>query len=266
MHKMQIVIEYTTDTEPEICMLRSYYSFTDKAQFIHGAANIMKERFQKEFHRKTNWIILFLLLLIIGIIGSRAFATSGKQILTDAEDYRLLLIGQAAGLDREIEGVEVELILESIQFGSFSGDGNKEIFAIFKMEPSAHVGGLDRTLCVVYKADDLSVITSKVFPADFVQIEILPTDSGKNCILNISTSTSQGFSSQSIQLFKIEGTEWKSYPAALPKLDNKFFYILAVEPDTLLCLDYDGMKASYVYRWNRATESFYDADYKLNFG
>jgi hypothetical protein len=225
----------------------------------------MKERFQKVLHKKAYWFIFFLLMLILGIIGIRAFATSGTQIPSDAEDYRLLMIEQAAGLDREMEDVDVELILESIQFGSFSGDGN-EIFAIFKMEPSAHVGGFDRTLCVVYKADDLSVITSKVFPADFVQIEILPTDSGKNCILYLSTSTSQGFTSQNIQLFKIEGTEWKSYSAALPKPDNKFFYVLAGEPDALLCQDYDAMKDSYVYRWNSATESFYDADYKLNFG
>lgn len=195
--------------------------------------------------------------LIIVTISVLLLATCGlnKETTITPEDFRVQIIENAMGLVEDIEGQNEELTLESIQYGNFSG-GGKEAFAILKITPSPHVGGLDRTLCVVYKADDLSVIASREFLADFVQIQILPTASGRSHILYLGTTTYQGVSSQDMQLFKIEDYEWKSNPVNIPQLNNEDDCILANQTDLLIFQKNRISASSQFFIWNSMTESF----------
>lgn len=206
----------------------------------------MKNRQRKSVFPLIIVTISFLLLAACGL---------NKQTTFAPEDFRVQIIENAMGLVEDIEGQNEELTLESIQYGNFSGYG-KEAFAILKITPSPHVGGLDRTLCVVYKADDLSVVASREFLADFVQIRILPTASGKSHVLYLGTTTYQGVSSQDMQLFEIEDNEWKSNPVNIPQLNDEVNCILANQTSLLILQKNCNSASSQFFIWNIITESF----------
>ena len=149
-----------------------------------------------------------------------------------------------------------DLVLDSIQYGHFSSPAAEELCALFKYTSLVHPEGLDRTLAVVYDAEDLSVVASHEFVADQVQLQFLPAKDGRDYVLYLGTVTYQDISTYDLQLFQVSGSGWEPVSADLPQPDGDrpgdCAYSLADQ--AVLRLNGDHTYTSYV--WDREAERF----------
>jgi len=152
--------------------------------------------------------------------------------------------------DEEVDSKDIEL--DSIQYGSFSSSTAKEICVLFKHKSPKHVGGLDRTLAVIFSTDDLQVVASNEFLADNVQIKFLLSNEGTDYIIYLGSTIYQGVPSYDLQLFKISGSMWEPMSTAVPPLNDSGTYYL-VNDSTLYYCEGDFHE---VYVWNSEVGHF----------
>lgn len=101
-----------------------------------------------------------------------------------------------------------DIYIDSILYGSYSQSGQTEMLALCKFKNNPHVVGRDRTLAVIFSCQPMEMVASKCFYADKVVIRSLPTESGKNRMLSLGSSTFQGLTTQQIGLYYIQNGEW----------------------------------------------------------
>ena len=190
------------------------------------------------------------LVLFLSSCGNAGASQNAAQLLQER------LLSSAAALAEEAHGLPQTLSLESVHYGSFSSPTATELCALFKYDAPVHVEGLDRTLGVVYDADDLEVIAGCDFMADNVQVSFLPTVDGMERIIYLGTSTNQGLTSYTLELYKISGTAWEPMETSLPAIDERSAVYLAGEKVLYVTLE----DVCAAYEWNSKTEGFEQTD------
>ena len=185
-------------------------------------------------------LLLVLLLLVLSACGEK------RQRADASYEFQKCLLDSAALLREPFVSDVKEMDLDSIQYGSFSSPTAKEICVLFKYRSMSHVGGLDRTLAVIFAAEDLQVVASSELAADDVQIRFLPSKDGTYYILYVGTTTYQGLSTYNLQLFRINGSTWEPMPEAVPPSNVTDAYFL-VDDSILYRL---GEDLREIYVWN----------------
>ena len=152
-----------------------------------------------------------------------------------------------------------DLMPASIQFGHFSSPSSDELCALFKYTSLVHSEGLDRTLAVVYDAEDLSVVASHEFVADQVQLQFLPAKDGRDYVLYLGTVTYQNISTYDLQLFQVSGSGWEPVSADLPQPDDDQPGGCAYSLADQAVLRLNGDHTYTAYMWDRETERFLES-------
>lgn len=202
---------------------------------------------------RTKWTVLTAVLALTVFLsgcGKEAASQNAAQLLQER------LLSGAAPLAEEAHGLPRTLTLESVHYGSFSAPGAAELCALFKYDAPVHAEGQDRTLGVVYAADDLEAVAGCDFMADDVQISFLPAADGTERILYRGASTNQGITSYTLGLYKISGGAWEPMETGLPAIDEPGAVYLAGEK-VLFATPEDRCTA---YGWNSESEGFERAD------
>lgn len=151
--------------------------------------------------------LIFVLNVICMVLILCACDTNDSAALP-TKDISEALISQIDPLIDENydDSQKVELI--SIRYGSFTQENTKELFAEFRYVSPPHVAGLERTIATICSVDTLKIISHKVFAADKVSINLLPTKSERKYILYLGETTSQGLTTQVVDVLKINGETW----------------------------------------------------------
>ena len=202
---------------------------------------------------RTKWTVLTAVLALTVFLsgcGKEAASQNAAQLLQER------LLSGAAPLAEEAHGLPRTLTLESVHYGSFSVPGAAELCALFKYDTPVHVEGQDRTLGVVYAADDLEADAGRVFMADDVQISFLPAADGTERIFYLGSSTNQGLASYTLELYRINGAAWEPMETGLPAIDKPGAVYLAGEK-VLFATPEERCTA---YEWNSESEGFEQAD------
>ena len=152
-----------------------------------------------------------------------------------------------------------DLMLDSIQYGHFSSPSSDELCALFKYTSLVHPEGLDRTLTVIYNAEDLSVVASHEFVADQVQLQFLPAKDGRNYVLYLGAVTYQDISTYDLQLFQVSGSGWEPVSANLPQPDDARPGDCAYSLADQAVLRLNGDHTYTAYMWDRETERFLES-------
>ncbi len=179
-----------------------------------------------------------------------------QQTAAPDQDFQAQLTQRAAPCVGADKANPQDFVLDSVQYGHFSSPASDELCALFKYTSLVHPEGLDRTLAVVYDAEDLSVVASHEFVADQVQLQFLPAKDGRDYVLYLGAVTYQDISTYDLQLFQVSGSGWEPVSANLPQPDDArpgdCAYSLADQ--AVLRLNGDHTYTSYV--WDREAEYF----------
>ena len=205
-----------------------------------------------KFNGKTVRAKLGLCFISVLVLSLLSACGTEKHAADVSYEFQKQLLERAAPLidNAEVDSKDIEL--DSIQYGSFSSSEAKEICTFFKYKSPKHVGGLDRTLAVIFSTDDLQVVSSTELAADHVQVRFLPSNEDTDYIFYLGTTTDQGVSAYDFQLFKISESMWEPVPTAVPPFHETGRYDL-VDDSTLYYCEGDFHEA---YVWNREIEQF----------
>lgn len=206
-----------------------------------------------KFSRKIVWVNLAICILLL------LSACGPERLTTDvSHEFQERLLDSAALLIADAETDTPDIELDSIQYGCFSASSEEEICALFEYRSPKHIAGLDRTLAVIFSADDLQVVASREFAADHVQISFFPSNEDTDYIFYLGSTTYQGVPAYDYQLFKIGGAVWKPMPEAVPPFRDTGAYHLV--DDSILCYREGDSHESYA--WNSKTGCFESAFYQ----
>lgn len=179
-----------------------------------------------------------------------------QQAADPVQNFQAQLTQRAAPCVGADKSDPRDFVLDSVQYGHFSSPTSDELCALFKYTSLVHPEGLDRTLAVIYDAEDLSVVASHEFIADQVQLQFLPAKSRRDYVLYLGAVTYQDVSAYDLQLFQVSGSGWEPVSADLPQPDDAqpgdCVYSLADQ--AVLRLNGDHTYTTYV--WDRETERF----------
>lgn len=164
--------------------------------------------------------------------------------------------------------------LGNIYEGDFSGLGQSEILVIFKFYPPFHAAGLDFSVAAIYERKTLKLISQKSFANDECKFDVLRNVALKAYLIYSGTTTYQGYSTGTLQLFNLSNN-WEEI---LPQ-ENSIYYnskykfelfnggvcILSPEFSNLGVVEY---KKKYLLKWDGNTSTlndfipntFYDAN------
>lgn len=192
---------------------------------------------------------LLLSVLLLPSCGAQSAAADPVQ------DFQAQLTQRAVPFVGSEKQEPRDLVLDSIQYGHFSSPAPEELCALFKYTSLVHPEGLDRTLAVIYNAEDLSVVASHEFVADQVQLQFLPAKDGRDYVLYLGAVTYQDVSTYDLQLFQISGTAWEPVSADLPQPDgDPGDCAYSLTDQAILRLNGDHTYTAYM--WDRETECF----------
>lgn len=205
--------------------------------------------------------LIFLLYAICIVFILSGCSTNQSETLT-TEDIAKTLISQINPQLDENYDVSQDIELISIRYGSFTQKDANELLAEFRYVSSPHVAGLERTIAAIYSADTLKIISHKVFAADKVSINLLPTESGRKYILYLGESTSQGLTTQVVRVLKINGGTWSETFTDKVLPDDGCHYVFTSDSELLKVklkamqsmADYNEIIASL--KWDMEKESF----------
>lgn len=121
-----------------------------------------------------------------------------------------------------------DIVIDQICYGSFSQPDAKEALVTCKLLNAPHVGGLDRTACIILSVDTMEMAAYQELGADEVLLCRLPMSNGQDRIFFSGTTTYQGIAAQEISLFSIQSGQWVETPVeALDALGEECFCFLA---------------------------------------
>lgn len=184
----------------------------------------------------------------------------GVQHTADpVQDFRAQLTERAAPFVGSDKQEPRDFMPDSIQYGHFSSPSSDELCALFKYTSLIHPEGLDRTLAVVYDAEDLSVVASHEFVADQVQLQFLPAKDGRDYVLYLGAVTYQDISTYDLQLFQVSGSGWEPVSANLPQPDDARPGDCAYSLADQAVLRLNGDHTYTAYMWDRETERFLES-------
>lgn len=152
-----------------------------------------------------------------------------------------------------------DIIVDQIQYGSFSQKDVSEILVLCKIQNLPHAAGLDKTVGIILAADTLEMLTYKEFPADKVAVRCFQTKDGQERIIVSKTATYQGISTQYISFFAIQGNEWIEMPIEdLDTFGDEYFCFIG--DDMLIVASTEKLTTPAdiiaVLNWNPDTEQF----------
>lgn len=189
---------------------------------------------------------------VLALVLFLSACKSGDASQNAARSLEQRLLSGAAPLAEEAHGSPRALTLESVHYGSFSSPDAEELCALFRYDAPAHVEGLDRTLGVVYAADDLEVVAGCDLMADDVQVSFLPAADGTERIFYLGAATHQGLTSYTLDLYKVSGAAWEPIKTGLPAIEEGGAVYLTGEK----VLYVTPADVCTVYEWNSETEGF----------
>lgn len=121
-----------------------------------------------------------------------------------------------------------DIVIDQICYGSFSQPDAKEALVTCKFLNTSHVGGLDRTACIILSVDSMEMVAYQELGADEVRVYSLPMSNGQDRIFFSGTTAYQGISTQEILLFSLQAGQWVEIPIdALETLGDECFYFPA---------------------------------------
>ena len=189
---------------------------------------------------------------VLALVLFLSACKSGDASQNAARSWEQRLLSGAAPLAEEAHGSPRALTLESVHYGSFSSPDAEELCALFRYDAPAHVEGLDRTLGVVYAADDLEVVAGCDLMADDVQVSFLPAADGTERIFYLGAATHQGLTSYTLDLYKVSGAAWEPIKTGLPVIEEDGAVYLTGEKVLFVTPE----DVCTVYEWNSETEGF----------
>lgn len=205
--------------------------------------------------------LIFLLYVICIVFILTACSTNESEMLK-TEDISKTLISQIIPLLEENYDTSQEIELIGIRYGSFTQDGANELLAEFRYVSPPHVAGLERTIVAICSEDTLEIISHKVFAADKVSINLLPTESGRKYILYLGETTSQGLTTQVVNVLKINGETWSETFTDKVLPDDGYHYVFTSDSE-LLKVEFQHNKSMANYneviaflKWDMEKESF----------
>lgn len=182
-----------------------------------------------------------------------------QQTAAPDQDFQAQLTQRAAPCVGADKANPQDFVLDSVQYGHFSSPASDELCALFKYTSLVHPEGLDRTLAVVYDAEDLSVVASHEFVADQVQLQFLPAKDGRDYVLYLGAVTYQDISTYDLQLFQVSGSGWEPVSANLPQPDDARPGDCAYSLADQAVLRLNGDHTYTAYMWDRETERFLES-------
>lgn len=154
------------------------------------------------------------ILLLFSLIFISACVTVKSSANTDmVSELSSLLIEKV--LENYADGnviSEEDIAIDRIYYGSFSHENVSEILVLCKILNTSHVAGLDKTVAVLLEAESLELTAYQEFGADKVEIHCMQTSNGQSRILVSNTTVNQGISTQTVELFAIENSQWIEIP------------------------------------------------------
>jgi hypothetical protein len=194
--------------------------------------------------RKVFVLITFCILFLLSVgCGKSVYTETGNQYVTSKANQTSEIIDENSSRDLStIPEIDDKALIdkldkksdESISYvynlspdnitvgdkyeGDFTGSGKPELMVIFKLLGMPHAGGLDCSVAAVYDRQTLEVITQKTFPADECKFAIWTDDKGRGYLAFSGTTTYQGYSTYTFQVFK-PGAVWEQ---VLPQDNSEY--------------------------------------------
>lgn len=217
-----------------------------------------------------NKLSIFILLLIYLVLLTSCSLNKGKNSLNNSKgEYELLSDRLQDQIDRKqddyLNAVSDESLnelikLDSITYGSFTDIGVSEILGLFKFKDIPHVGGLDRTIAVIYDANTYKLKIQKTFVADNVFIQVLENNDQRHSLLYIGTVTYQGYTSYDAQLLQAKRDQWISKDVSDERFANSDAFFFSDNVLQVFELTYHNYNPIYKYKyplfWNGAETQF----------
>lgn len=173
--------------------------------------------FSKSMH-SVIWVMIWLSILILCGCSDRPSPYISlesqliSQISKDADDY--LASWNPDNYTDPISKDWHDLInMKSLHYGNFTSSEAHEILVLLHVD-APHVAGLDRTIALIVDADSLNRKMQQTFAADSVSVNLFTDSIGKDDILVIKSTTNQGISTYSANLFEIKDNEWVTKPVS----------------------------------------------------
>lgn len=110
------------------------------------------------------------------------------------------------------------IVVDKVYKGSFSGKGNKEILAVFKLLHMPHAGGLDASVAALFDEKSLDIISQKIFQFDECKFYILKDDDDISYPLFFGSVTYQGYSNYTLGVWQVS----KDWTSLLPYSQDYF--------------------------------------------
>lgn len=105
-----------------------------------------------------------------------------------------------------------DIVIDQIYYGSFSEEDVSEIFVLCKILNTPHAAGLDKKIGILLDAHTLEMVAYKEFGGDKTEISCMPMSNGQSRILFFQTSIYQGISTQTVELYAVQGSQWVEIP------------------------------------------------------
>lgn len=121
-------------------------------------------------------------------------------------------------IEKVIENYEVgeisasDIVMDQIYYGSFSQEDASEIFVLCKILNTPHAAGLDKKVGILLDANTLEMVAYKEFMGDKTVINCMQTSKGQSRILFLQTAIYQGISTQRVELYAVQGSQWVNIP------------------------------------------------------
>lgn len=186
--------------------------------------------------RTLKVVVTLLAILFSGGCAQRTSPTASPNNMERALKSQIDL-SQEEQFGSDSKDPSLLLVLENIQYGSFTKDHSYELLASFRHSSTPpHAAGLDRTIAAVYDVSTLKIRNQKTFAADEVSLYFLQGASGRSFILYMGATTYQGITTQVLELWRVDEDHWTSIPVSDQQLDDSYAYALMGD-QTLLIID-----------------------------
>ena len=128
-----------------------------------------------------------------------------------------------AGQPGKIPVPDKSYALKYLLYGSFTGPCRQEVLALCSFDSTGRYAGTDRTVAVLMQEKGFDVLGYHDFyGVDTMQAECLPTDSGQDQLLTITTVTLQGGRDTTVTQWDLTGGSFTARPELAEMHSERF--------------------------------------------
>ena len=154
-----------------------------------------------------------------------------EMALHDFFDKTTFYNHDSAGQPGKVPVPDKSFAVKYLLYGSFTAPGKQEILAFCSFDSTGRYAGTDRTVAVLLQEAGLAVLGYHDFyGVDTMQAERLPTASGKDQLLTLTTLTLQGGRETTVTQWDLTGGKFAAQPplaqmhtAEFPNLSYAFY-------------------------------------------